>query len=388
MANHSSSKYLFHAVALCWILFEILHVYFIMPMPGSQEINSLDVAYFLHYFRWSFRFILGVLLLLNFKIAFATSKWLTLINLFALIYTIYLFNLKMSADVLFQQPQSLEFQYAAKSKVDLQRLILGINFQNESKAYTIQYLGYHHQVRDTIGGKPVMVTYCTVCRTGRVFEPVVNGREDQFRLVGMDHFNAMFEDQTSKSWWRQVNGEAVAGKMKGQFLPEFPSAQMTLQKWLEIYPNSLIMQPDTFFQIKYDSMSTYEFGKYYGKLTKRDRLSWKEKSWILGIKLGKLKKAYDWNYLAKHGMIYDSTGKIKLVVLLASDKKSFSALQIENGEPLPVWKNDTLYCQNQTYNLLGQSHLPGKSNLNRIPCYQEYWHSWRFFNPETLVDLK
>jgi hypothetical protein len=66
-----------------------------------------------------------------------------------------------------------------------------------------------------------MITYCTVCRTGRVFEPVVNGKFEKFRLVGMDHFNAMFEDVTTKSWWRQVTGEAITGKLKGQQLPKY-----------------------------------------------------------------------------------------------------------------------------------------------------------------------
>lgn len=386
MVFNLSSKYFFYLAVFLWILFEVLHVYFIMPMPGSQEINSVDTAYFLHYFRWGFRMILGVLILLNLRIAFVSSKWLTCVSLALLTYIIYLFNFKMSADAMFQQPSTLKFQYADKSIVDPQRIILGINYQNESKAYPIQFLGYHHQVRDTIGGKPVMLTYCTVCRTGRAFEPVVNGNADQFRLVGMDHFNAMFEDHNTKSWWRQVNGEAIAGKLKGQFLPELPTAQMTLQQWLEFYPNSLIMQPDKLFQIKYDSMSTYEMGKYYGKLTKRDSLSWKPKSWIVGLKLGKISKAYDWNKLTRQKIIYDTLANLPLVVLLSSDKKSFSALQFETSEQLPIWKNDTLFYKNHNFDLLGNSHNPGVQNLKIIQSYQEYWHSWQYFNPETFTD--
>jgi hypothetical protein len=48
-----------------------------------------------------------------------------------------------------------------------------------------------------------------------VFSPVVDGRSETFRLVGMDHFNAMFEDASTHSWWRQANGEAIAGPSKG-----------------------------------------------------------------------------------------------------------------------------------------------------------------------------
>ncbi|MFX5562960.1 DUF3179 domain-containing (seleno)protein, partial [Acinetobacter baumannii] len=61
-------------------------------------------------------------------------------------------------------------------------------------AYPIQFIGYHHQVVDTVGGEPIIATYCTVCRTGRIFSSTVDGVPEKFRLVGMDHFNAMFED--------------------------------------------------------------------------------------------------------------------------------------------------------------------------------------------------
>ncbi len=81
-------------------------------------------------------------------------------------------------------------------------------------------------MRDTVGGAPVMVTYCTVCRTGRVYNLVVNGNSEIFRLVGIDQFNAMFEDATTKSWWQQATGMAISG---GTTLPEIPSQQLTLR---------------------------------------------------------------------------------------------------------------------------------------------------------------
>ena len=41
-------KNLFYASVVGLVLFEIANVYFIMPMPGSQEINSIDLAYWLY----------------------------------------------------------------------------------------------------------------------------------------------------------------------------------------------------------------------------------------------------------------------------------------------------------------------------------------------------
>lgn len=100
--------------------------------------------------------------------------------------------------------------------------------QREASAYPIQFIGYHHQVRDTVGGQPVMVTYCTVCRTGRVFLPKVQGAAETFRLVGIDHFNAMLEDARTGTWWRQATGEAVGGPLRGEVLPEIASTQASL----------------------------------------------------------------------------------------------------------------------------------------------------------------
>src|SRR5206468_83632 len=99
----------------------------------------------------------------------------------------------------FYQPRHKNVVTVADNKVGLNKLVIGVTLNGEAKAYPIEIIGYHHQVQDTIGGTPVIVTYCTVCRTGRVFSPFVNGKKENFRLVGMDHFNAMFEDNTTKS---------------------------------------------------------------------------------------------------------------------------------------------------------------------------------------------
>ena len=68
---------------------------------------------------------------------------------------------------MFKQPKQLLLVNAAENKVDPNRLVIGVSINGEAKAYPIQFLGYHHHVQDTVGGKPIMVTYCTVCRTGQ-----------------------------------------------------------------------------------------------------------------------------------------------------------------------------------------------------------------------------
>jgi hypothetical protein len=370
---------------------EILKVYFIMPFPGSQHWESVDFAYFLHTNIFYFRTI-GWLIILFPAFFFlwqgsTKAKILTAAGLVLYGFVFYMFNFRFVADKKFYQPQHKIFAGASTNKIDKKNLVIGINLNGDSKAYPIEMIGYHHQIRDSVGGKPVMVTYCTVCRTGRIFSPAVNGKPETFRLVGMDHFNAMFEDATTQSWWRQVNGEAVAGPLKGNILQEIPSEQMTLRAWLQHYPDSKIMQPDPTFSDRYEKLKEYDEGTKESRLEGRDSLSWNEKSWIVGIQINDKARAYDWNDVITLRAINDTLSQTPVLIALESDRATFHA-----------WERDTLtFDYDRTIDKLVDRQTRSKWNwqgksvegalqgqqMKGVQSYQEFWHSWRTFRPHS-----
>lgn len=364
------------------LLFEVANVYFIMPMPGSQRFNSIDLAYFLYRFRWYFRITFVVLIILGLLRGFQFKKRWLLLPLGLVAAVVYMANFQMAADQMFKQPEKLLMADVSSNKVDSNRLVIGVVNNDVAKAYPIRFLGYHHQVKDTIGGKPILVTYCTVCRTGRVYEPIVNGHSESFRLVGMDHFNAMFEDATTHSWWRQVTGEAITGPLKGQRLPEYFSTQTSLSNWLRLNPYSLIMQEDPTFKDSYDTTLKYESGKSTSTLTGTDSLSWKDKSWVIGVKAGNQKKAYDWNDLKKKRIINDTIGNLPILLVLAADDKSFFAFERPDNKTIFQISNDTILLNNRHFSINGKG-TDTTYSLKPLPAYQEFWHSWKTFNPYT-----
>src|SRR5215831_9860676 len=171
---------------------EFLRVYLIMPFPGSQTSNSIDIAYFLNNYIWYIRIAAFVLIIAGLWNRFPHwRKWQKIsFILLCLFYCVvfYAFNFKFLADKMFYQPRNKSFAAVSESSVGPEKLIIGTVINGQPKAYPIEIIGYHHQVQDTIGGEPVMITYCTVCRTGRIYSPFINGKKEQFRLVGMDHF--------------------------------------------------------------------------------------------------------------------------------------------------------------------------------------------------------
>jgi Protein of unknown function (DUF3179) len=362
-------------------IFEIANVYFIMPMPGSQRMNSIDLAYFLYSWRWAFRIILGVMIMIGSVPAFSSRwKWVPVVAILPVAYIVYTFNFNMTADHMFVQPEALDFQPQSSNTLVDSSLVVTVTHGNEAKAYPIRSIMYHHQVRDTIAGKPIMVTYCNVCRTGRVFEPTVNGKGENFRLVGMDHFNAMFEDETTKSWWRQANGEAITGSLKGTTLPEVESNQVTLKTFFALYPDGKALQFEKKFRKKYDTLGRYEKGRSKGQLTRTDSLPWKDKSWVIGIDINKQAVAFDWIDLKKKRVVNHVVGNIPVVVAMASDDQSFTAFKRNESETFIV-RNDSLIGSQMRYDLAGRG--ADGSKLEPVKAYQEFWHSWSTFHPNT-----
>lgn len=375
-------KKLFYIGIIGLILFEILNVYFIMPMPGSQRMRSIDIAYFFNTYRWIFRGFFSLLALVGIYPMFQSNRWIAIIGCLLAGTITYATNYIMAADTMFYQPEKLSLKDAKENKVKMDKVVLGITINGESKAYPISMLVYHHQVRDVLGGKPIMVTYCSVCRTGRIFEPTVKGKLENFRLVGMDHFNAMFEDETTKSWWRQANGEAITGKLKGTKLPELETQQTSLATWLKLYPDSKIMQADLKFKENYDSTAKYESGKSKKELTGTDSLSWKPKSWVVGVESGKESIAIDWNRLKKERIINFEIGKNAFTLVLASDNKSFFTFERPNDQTKFSFRNDILLAENLKFDLKG-IEVNSRQQLKKINAHQEFWHSWQTFHPQT-----
>jgi hypothetical protein len=369
---------------------ELLKIYFIMPFPGSQEDETIRLAYMLHNNIWLFR-ILGLALIAwpawNYlKSGRIWQQWPVIVAIGVWLFIAYTTTFVLLADKLFVQPKHKNLASVADNKIPLNDLVIGVSINGESKAYPMEIIGYHHQVRDSIAGKPIMVTYCTVCRTGRIYSPIVDGEPETFRLVGMDHYNAMFEDSRTKSWWRQVSGEAIVGDLKGKQLEEIASQQMSLGAWIAAYPETRIMQRDENFIEKYDSLALYDEGKMKGRLESKDSSSWKEKSWVIGVQVDDHAKAYDWMETLQARVVNDTIGSTPVVIAIERDNATFHVFQ--RPDTLTFRENASGFADQQTgslWNWRGKcvnGKLFGKE-LKYQQAYQEYWHSWRTFRPHT-----
>lgn len=399
-----SASLVFAACLVLLLLGEALRVYWIMPFPGSQTGDTLGRAYALHHAIPYLRIFFGLAalwaLVSIFRYGTRLARILAALGAAVFAVVAYQANGPMSADVMFRQPDQLRFATASETTLAPSAPVVGIALegpggQRQARAYPVQLIGHHHQVRDQVAGRPVMVTYCTVCRTGRVFDPVVAGKAENFRLVGMDHWNAMFEDASTGSWWRQASGQAVAGPRRGAFLGEIPSRQMTWQAWLALHPDSTVMEPDPEFAEQYAWLKGYAEGTSKGKLTGRNAASWQDKSWVVGVTTAGGSRAFDWNELAREKVLADPVGEVPVVLLMGADGASFyafdarppgseTALALEpTADPAKFLDRPSGVVWSEQGRAL-DGPLAG-TQLATVAAYQEFWHSWRTFHPDTTA---
>jgi hypothetical protein len=391
-------------LGLCLLLLlalEVMRVFWIMPFPGSQRGGTLDAAHALHQWIWPLRLLVGIpalwLLWRVLRDGSMKARSFAVIAAALVGFVAWQANGPQSADVMFRQPTTLTFDAADATALPSETLVIGVALKDaagetHARAYPVRFLGYHHQVRDELAGQPLMATYCTVCRSGRVFSPLIDGQLAQFRLVGMDLFNAMFEDDRSGSWWRQANGEAVVGPRRGERLQEIPSQQMTLAAWRVAHPDSQVMAPDPTFAAAYDSLKGYEDGTRPGQLTGRNPDSWQDKSWVVGVLAGDAAHAFDWNDLVRERVLARRVGEVPVLLVLAEDGQTFRAFdaRLPDGTILDLQKSgipDEFIepATDARWHESGRALDGAIANtiLATLPAYQEFWHSWRTFQPQT-----
>jgi hypothetical protein len=140
------------------------------------------------------------------------------------------------------------------------------------------------------------------------------------------------------------------------------------------------MQPDSALATNYSKGFDYETGASRKSLTGTDTVSWHDKAWVVGITVNGQSKAYDWNRLRREKVVNDVLGGKPIVLALASDKSSFCAFVRPNAATSFAVRHDSLVAGATTYAFSGQGV---NGALEPVNASQEFWHSWRTFQPAT-----
>ncbi|MBA3264370.1 MAG: DUF3179 domain-containing protein [Thermoleophilaceae bacterium] len=130
--------------------------------------------------------------------------------------------------------------------------VLVASVGRSARAYPLQILVWHEIVNDRLGGRPIAVTYCPLCNSSLIFERRVGGRTLEFEVSGvLRHSDLIMYDRQTESWWQQLTGRAVVGRLAGARLRALNSQVMGWRNFRARFPGARVLAPPRFYDRSY-----------------------------------------------------------------------------------------------------------------------------------------
>jgi hypothetical protein len=288
--------------------------------------------------------------------------------------------------------------------------VLALQVRGDARAYPLQILIWHEIVNDTVGGRPVAVTYCPLCNSGLVFDRVVDGRTLDFGTSGkLYQSDLLMYDRQTHSLWVQMEGRAVVGQRAGTRLARVPANTISYEDFKAIYPAGRVLSRETghgrsYGMNPYQGYDRPDSAPFLFRGQPDQRRPPKER--VVGIAIGDSSRAYPWSTLAGQGVIHDTLAGEALVIFYrpgtvsALDEAEIAQSRAvgATGVFIPTVHGRTLRFEpvadgfrdretGSTWNLLGHAlkgPLAGK-RLRAVSHMDAFWFAWAAFNPTTSV---
>lgn len=235
---------------------------------------------------------------------------------------------------------------------------LAVSLNDIDRFYPFQIVVWHEIVNDTFDGRRVLVTYCPLCLSGIVFDPVVAGERVEFGTSGkLWNSNLVMYDRKTDSLWSQILGEAIVGEMTGTKLTVLPSDQVRFGDWKKLHPQGKVLSRDTgatrfYGRDPYGDYYTDNSDVGFGVKARDNRLQ--NKDFVLGLVIDGKAKAYYPPVIKAKGEVTDTfAGK----TIVARYEQDIDAVRLFEK------KSD--------------------GTLERLNPFSAFWFSWVAAHPDT-----
>ena len=128
-----------------------------------------------------------------------------------------------------------------------QMIVFGVVVGDEARAYPRHQMEIHEMVNDTLGGREIVVPYCTLCGAAQAFyaDDVPDTERIVMRTSGLLHrSNKVSYDLTTGTFFDTFAGVGVSGPLSGVALTQVPVVTSTWGAWKEAHPDTTILAED------------------------------------------------------------------------------------------------------------------------------------------------
>jgi len=218
--------------------------------------------------------------------------------------------------------------------------VVSLVVDGRARAYPLAILMRHEVVNDSLGDRPVVVTYCPLCNTAIVFESTVDGQQLRFGTTGnLRKSDLIMWDSETSSWWQQITGEAIVGEyaQSHTVLETIPTEIIPWERFANDHPEGeVIVRPiddDGEPQHEYDSppytgyVDANRNPLGYNGLVDRQLLV---TSRVLALNNDESAVVYPFEFLAEHPVLNDTIDGQSIVTVF--DHATDSSFDGYDGE--------------------------------------------------------
>lgn len=287
--------------------------------------------------------------------------------------------------------------------------VLGLVVNGEARAYPFTVLWWHEVVNDTLGGQPVLVTYCPLTGSGIAFNPMVDGELRSFGVSGLLYrTNLTMFDRRTESLWNQMALAGICGLDRGKALALLPVVETTWRHWQQLHPQTSIITQNTDFDRPY---GVYPYGSYdepfdpfIAFVTRADRAKIRDdrppKELVLGVFEGPRVTTYPFGVLSSLGAaaaVNDTVGDVAvLITYVAEDQTARAFDRTVDGEtltfrvagtaPLTLEDAETGTRWDATGDAVS-GRLVGRRLTPLADAYVAFWFAWNIYFDEVELYL-
>ncbi len=295
-------------------------------------------------------------------------------------------------EILFHPYASPDFGAPDSVSLDKDEMVMSLTVRDDTHAYPVGAMGYHHVVNDVVGGVPVAATYCTLCHTGIVWKRAIDGVVLTFRLAGIRNGNALLSDEETNSIWQQSTGIAIYGPLKGKQLDLMHSDELTFGLWKTEQPQGLILKPKAKDAANYNDKFWEKSAENYPSVIDTSKTGIRPRELMLGISTSTASKAFPWNAVLSSKLIQDHVGDEPVLLVVGPDNTSTRAFVTHANETFARSASGangimTDAETSSVWNFSGcavSGPLTGQC-LQPIEAVKDYWFDWLNYHPATTV---
>lgn len=204
-------------------------------------------------------------------------------------------------------------------------------------------------------------------------------------------------DRETDTLWSQVLGKGLKGRHAGVELERVPHDQMAWARWLELHPDTVVLEKG-FGGRGGDPYESYYRDSRAGIIgeTRRDgRLPVKE--YVLGLMAEGQAKAYPFGVLSKERVVNDSFAGQELLVVFEPESAAAKAYarridgELLSFSPVAGRDSEVLVRDQESgslWNGLTGEALGGPRKgvlLSQVPATTAFWFGWKDYHPSTEV---